>query len=459
MGKMKQNICLKKTEEALSENGIQANVGLLVAVSGGADSVALLHLLLRLHPGKLSVCHVQHGIRGEQAEKDMAFVQALSKKWGLAFFGHEANVPAIAKEKGMTMEEAARFVRYSLLEQTRAACGAELIVTAHHMDDQAETVLMHLLRGSGLSGLCGMRVKSGRLFRPLLHCAKEELMEYVAQEGLGFCTDETNASLLYTRNKIRHSLIPVLLEYNAAISKTLANTAGLLQEEEAYLEQLAEQALNAAETGVAHRYDRAKLASLEKPLKSRALRMALLRAEALYSVSQAGIERLCGLLELQTGARAPLKNGFLARISYEYLWIGQETGGKLQPVEIPFQLEGETKTPWGSFLAQSAASLKKDGGPFVAYMDQDKLPKEITVRTRRPGDLFFPLGAPGKRKLKSYLIDKKIPREERDFPLIASNAEVLFFPGGTVSERVCVTEDTKQILCVLFSKNVSTEKE
>ncbi|HWR21978.1 MAG TPA: tRNA lysidine(34) synthetase TilS, partial [Feifaniaceae bacterium] len=400
--------CAASVTAAFAANGITQQDGLLVGVSGGMDSVALLHILCSLRAAggvkKLFAAHVDHGIRAAAGE-DAAFVRALCARWDVALYETRVDVPKLKRGTGQTLEEAARAARYAFLREAKQKSGADWIVTAHHMDDQAETVLMHLLRGAGLSGLCGMRPVSGGIFRPLLGVSRTEIAAYAEENALSYRTDETNLTPCCLRNRIRLELLPLLKEgYNPSVSEGLARMAALLSEDEAYLTAEAEQRLMEAVLP-AGGYDRDKLAALPMPIQSRAVRLMLAKEGALYGIRQAGVNRLCALLRGRTGARMALPNGTEARVRYGAILIGKPEAAA-GDFEAPFCWPGETGTPAGAYTAAFADSLKRDEGAFVAYMDADRLPAGMVARVRRPGDRFYPLGAPGGRKLKEYLIDK-----------------------------------------------------
>ncbi len=446
--------CTAKVAAAIAANGIGQQDGLLVGISGGPDSVALLHMLCGLRQSgqvkRLFAAHVNHGIRSAPAEEDAAFVRALCAEWDVALYETRVDVPKLQLELGQTLEEAARSARYAFLREAKQASGSSWIVTAHHMDDQAETVLLHLLRGTGLAGLCGMKAVSGDIFRPLLDVSRAELLAYAEANGLSYRTDETNMEPCCLRNRIRLELLPLLREgYNPSISEGIARMAALLGEDEAYLAAEAAQRLLEAELPSGG-YDRKLLASLPMPIQTRAVRMMLSREGALYNLQQAGVYRLCTLLKGRTGTRMELPNGMEAQVHYDAIIIGKPEADGVEPVETTWLWPGETKTPQGAYIAEFTPGWRQDESAFVAYMDADKLPAEAVVRTRRPGDRFRPLNAPGTRKLKDYLIDKKFPQTERRLPLIASGGDVLFFPGGTVAHAVRVGEETKRVLRVAF---------
>jgi tRNA(Ile)-lysidine synthase len=445
--------CVLRVAALLKEYDAAGEAGLLVGISGGPDSVALLHMLHCLERagvvGRLYAAHMHHGIRGESADEDAAFVRALCCEWGIPLFEERADAVSLSEQEGLTLEEAARNARYAFLRRAKGECGAQYIVTAHHRDDQAETVLLHLLRGAGLAGLCGMQVRAGDILRPLLTTSREELLAYLKEEGLVYRTDESNLEPGCMRNRIRLELLPLLRrEYNPAVADSLCRMAELLFEDESLLRAQAEQALDAARLPQGG-YACDALLRLPMALQSRAVRIALEREGALYDMQRGGIQSVCALLRARTGARMELPRSLQARISYGMFIIEPVITGQ-SDFETQFLWPGDTLTPQGRFVARFADSLRKDENARVAYFDADKLPPDASVRRRIPGDRFHPLGAPGIRKLKDYLIDKKIPRPKRDVPLIASGRNVLFFPGGTVSQTICVRDGTQRILRVEY---------
>lgn len=225
------------------KNLLQPEAHYLLAVSGGADSLALAHACAALAAqgwGSYSVCHVEHGLRGEEALRDMQAVQRACKAWGLPCFTEHVQAAAYAAQYHLSTEDAARRLRYAALRRVAAQQGAAAIVTAHHEGDQAETLLLRLLRGAGLQGLAGMRAQQGDIIRPLLALPKSLLEDYCSAEGIAVCYDSTNADTAYTRNRVRLELVPYLeRSFNPALVPSLARTAALLAQDAECLEQLA----------------------------------------------------------------------------------------------------------------------------------------------------------------------------------------------------------------------------
>lgn len=450
------DVC-KAAEEAIRANRlIGPGQGVVAAVSGGADSVALLMCLHALAPRlgfTLYAAHLHHGIRGESANEDQSFTQALCQRLGVPFYTARADVPALAKALGQSLEEAGREARHAFLEEARLHFGAERIALAHHLDDQAESLLLHLFRGSGLAGLCGMRAARGALIRPLLGVRRQDIESYLLAEGQPWRTDETNFSAeAGTRNRLRLELLPYVehrLNPNAA--RALAGTAQLLAQDEDFLLALAQKELSAARN--ARGYDRARLFALAPALRSRALRLALAEAGAKRDVERRHVDMLTNLLSAGTGAHLDLP-GVLADISYESLLLSPAREKSARPAFcLPLSLNGETQTPLGVFFVSAYdGPLARD--PAVAILDADKLPAELWVRPRQPGDRFFPLGAPGHKKLKDFLIDRKVPRELREGPMVFNGTNVLFAPGLGISEEVKTDEATRRRLRVTYMQTI-----
>lgn len=451
----------QRVADFIAQHGLlQAGSKVVAGVSGGADSVALLHTLWSLAPSlelKLFAAHLNHGIRGAAADADEEFVRGLCEFYGVPLYRGRADVPSLARSQGQTLEQAGRTARYGFLEEARRYFDADVIAVAHHMDDQAETLLLHLVRGAGLGGLTGMKPKRGRVIRPLLALRRSEIEAYLAEEGLAFCTDETNLLRDGMRNRMRLDVIPYLTEYvNPETVSALCAAAELLGRDEVYLSQNAQQALSAAQKGE-NAYDRAVLAALPPALMGRAVRMALAAAGATVNIERVHVEQVCAILQGRTGAWLHLP-GVDVWTEYALVRVGKRPCEDVEGFQVPLARTGETRVPGGVFFAEEVEPQGFVRAPFTACLDADKLPdSELCVRTRLPGDRFFPLNAPGRRKLKEFFIDKKVPREKRGMPLIAAGQEVLFVPGYCVADTVKVDEKTARILRVTFLPRADAE--
>lgn len=425
------------TDSTWTACGVSERDGVLVALSGGADSVALLLELHELYGNgrilRLEAAHLHHGIRAQDADRDAAFVQALCNRLNVPLHAERIDVPRTAKESGQSMELAARNARYAFLERVRADRDLDCIAIGHHRDDQAETLLLHLLRGSGSDGLAGMRIRSGRLIRPLLYTSKEEILAYLKERGQSFCTDATNFETDATRNRIRLNVIPVFETVNPSIRRTLAETAAHIAEDADYLNALAEEAKRTC--GM----NREKLLHLPRPVRLRVLRDLL----PYRDFTHADLDRLDALLRGNTGDTATLKNGVTAWLDAKDLRIGKPEN---EPFSVRVPRNGSVKLPNGTLTAEPVDRAVIPCGGSDAYLDADRIKGAVTARNPVNGDRFTPLGMQGTKLLSDYLSDRKIPRFERDIPVLCDEHGVVWVAGYTVDERMRVTADSKNIL-------------
>lgn len=372
----------------------------VAAVSGGADSVCLLHLLYRLRREwgfQLSCAHINHGLRAEAAE-DAAFVEALCKEWNIPFLLHEENVQKTAEAEKLSLELAGREVRYRFLKNL----GADAVLTAHNKNDAAESVLMHLIRGSGLDGLCGMQKKRGDgVCRPLLRFTRTQIEAYLREHSMSWREDETNSDVRYTRNKIRHELLPLILEINPSFLETVERMTEILTEENRYLEIQAEKTSAVRNEKAATVFSADALLSMPLALRRRAVREA--------ADSFADVNKILALLEKKNGSAHMLSNGKKAEREYGSVVVYSPNAEKPAPVKLPEK--GEVR--FGRYR-------------IIVGEDGMALPrKAYTVRTRQNGDVFTPEGIQGHKKVGDFFTDEKIPRRKRDvYPLIESEGQI-----------------------------------
>ena len=419
---------------------VQPGQTVAAALSGGRDSVCLLHVLHRLSVKlsfKLMAIHVHHGLR-EEADADEAFCRELCSRWGIPLLVTKVDTPARVKETGESVEEAARNLRYTALEELVKTGTVHRIALAHHQQDQAETVLLHLLRGSGLTGLCGMRAKRLPYIRPLLEVSADEIEKYLKENDLPHVEDVTNHDTAYRRNHIRHQLLPLLQqEYNPEIVRALAQMAANLQEEETYLERQTPDVSEEISIGWLLQYP--------VNLQKRILRKWLRKQGLMQDVQQVHIEQLLELAKGQTGRRISLPKGLTAQKSYDILVIHRSVPCPALPQGFPsFQME---YVPLAQAMEQWDGQQQVPALPEEKWLSADALSSRPEWRTRRRGDYIVAAG--GRKKLKDFLIDAKVPREERDrLPLLADGAHVLWVFGYRISDDVRITENTQQVLHV-----------
>lgn len=429
----------------------------VLAVSGGPDSVALLHVLLNLAPLyhlSLHVAHLNHMFRGEEARADAVFVAALAQSYRLPATIASRDVPALRRKARLSAQEAARKARYQFLEEVARATGAQKIALGHQADDQAETVLLNFLRGSGLAGLGGMPPRRGKFIRPLIEVTRKEIETYNAYHHLSFREDASNQKPLYLRNRLRHELFPLLLRYNPRLIETLLRSASILQEENAYLEAEAQKAFLLLTENQAGRLS-LSLAFLSYPpaLQRRLVRLAYetLLPES-KGLSFAQVEKVRTVAQGETGKSVLLPQGVKAVKSYGKI-VFTLLPEKKEEFCLPLQVPGETclfpflnKKMGASFFPWDL-DKKISPSPHEAYLDLAQVSLPLWVRSRRPGDVFWPLGAPGRKKLKDFLIDARVPRAEREkIPLVANKQEIVWVAGLRPGHPFRVTRDTKQVL-------------
>ena len=414
------------------------NVRIAVAVSGGVDSVVLLHKMYSLQremEWTLSVVHCEHGIRGDDSRADGRFVKSLAERYGLPFTCFSADCPALAKEKKVSLEVAAREFRYESFEKLIVRGEAEYIALAHHLDDGAETTLFRLCRGTSLRGVSGMSVVCGSLLRPLLDESKAEILDYAASHGLDHRTDETNFERDATRNVLRLDVMPVLEREIPGAARSIVQFASLAKEDDEYLYSLAE---SLVEYETPQGADSGWRVAFGAPvLFRRACLIVLERLGLEKDYTAKHLQALDGLRQSQTGARAVLPHGIVGVRSYEKVafFIGEEKSEELP--EIRFSL-GEFV--WGRYALNISRSDM--GTPFLRA-DLDKIPKDAIIRSRKEGDVFRKFGG-GEKSLKKFLIDRKIPAQLRDgLPLLAQGNEILAVLGVEISEKIKVTNETK----------------
>ncbi len=422
----------------------------VVGFSGGADSVALLHFLASMREEfqwELSALHVHHGLRGAEADADAAFATAFAATLGISCAVKRVDVRAESRERRMGEEECGRLLRYGMLQEEAGTEG--WIVVAHHQKDQAETLLMRLCRGTGLTGLTAMSPVRDKLCRPLLFCTRKEIEDYCKENYLVWREDSSNSEEKYTRNKLRHRVIPALEEINSSAVAHIAETAALLSKEEDYLEREAARFYEVVRLdGTAGEVclHRKKLQELHPAMKRRVLRKAL-SVFMQTDIGQAQIVALEELLEKETGKRRHLLGGVLAENRYEAMVLYQEKeaqAGFCLPLSVGESVfVAEAGLHIMLWVSEEMTDVRSDG--TEAVFDYDTINGAMFCRTRKTGD-FIRLRQ-GRKKLKDIFIDEKIPRAERErIPLIVMGDEVLWIPFLRISTSYAVTEKTKRFL-------------
>jgi tRNA(Ile)-lysidine synthase len=439
----------------------------LVALSGGADSVAVLHLLRDLeHEGDLVVvgaAHLNHGLRGADADADEAFCRALAERLNLAFVSARVDVATLAREQKRSIEDAGRSARYAFLERAAAEVGADVIATAHTRDDQAETFLLRLLRGAGTRGLASIQPRRGRVIRPVLDVARTELRNFLAMRGEAYREDATNADVSVPRNRIRHELIPYIQSrFSPAAPELLARQAALARDDEDFLQQLAIESLDRIVLrengpGESIELDAAALAAAPRALGSRVAHSVLSRLAVARAIGAAHVERL---LALAANGKEGACISFPGQYAQRHGGVIRLVAGRGAPTQgqnsFAFELSIPGEVRWQpdgwSIRAEHLASGPNDRqwaakGPEVG-VSAASVTLPLGIRSRRPGDRFHPLGAPGVRKLQDFLVDRKVPRAERDaLPLVVDGRDrIVWVVGHSVGEDFRVIDPSAGVL-------------
>ena len=458
---------LKKVRDYMREHEMTApGDAVIVALSGGADSVCLLTVLKQLATPEflLRAVHVHHGIRGAEADRDEAFAQKLCESLSVPLCVAYCHVPAYAAEHGLSEEEAGRILRYQVLEKEAGKWEQELpagsrvkIALAHHRDDNAETILHHLLRGSGLTGLAGIRPVQGRRIRPLLCVGREEIRAYLEAGHISWCEDSTNQSPDYTRNRIRSQVLPLLkTAVNEQAEEHILQAGQIIGQADAYLRQQAEEIWQEAVCG--REEDLAAIPLTAFARQPEILKTYLIRhmLDQLHpGWKDIGSRHFTAIAELAgkpVGSRLDLPGGLMARTGYETLEIVRKTEREVS-VKTESGADGEIhgrqtvpELHMTVFSRQKDQEIPKN--QYTKWFDSDKIKGTLSVRTRRTGDyLILPSG--GSKTIARYMIDEKIPKEKREqILLLAEGSHVLWVVGFRISEYYKIEEHTENILQV-----------
>lgn len=436
----------------------------LAAVSGGPDSVALLHFLRRIGPEAgiaLHVAHLHHGLRGKDADDDAEFVRSLAQRLGLPASLGAADTLSLKAEQGGSVQEAARRARYAFLEATARSAGANKIALGHNEDDQAETILLNLLRGTGPKGLTGMPPVRLPYIRPLIETSRAEILAYCEREGLAFREDPSNLKTDYLRNRIRHKLLPLLeSEYHPGVRRSLLRLARLLSDDASIAEEAAELSWRdtvSSHTGERTIFSRPVFEALPAALQRRLLRKAIEAASGdLMGVSFGTIEGILASFRERLPFEHTLPGG-LAHVAGDsgFLKVARSVNlPEIAPFAYPLAVPGVAVIPetgqkiTARYLPESPAAfpLPESG---EAVLDADRLRGPLTVRNRRAGDRMQPLGMQGSKKLHDLFIDRKIPRSERPrLAVVADEGKIVWVAGIALSELVKVTGRTQRWLWV-----------
>ena len=456
----------------------------VVALSGGPDSVALLRLLRELEPsGALIVAaavHLNHGLR-ETAHRDEQFSRALAADLGVPFRSDLADVRGRAEGLGVSLEDAGRRARYELFERAASEFNADAVATGHTRDDQAETFLLRLIRGAGPRGLGGIHPKAGRTIRPLLDIGRDELRGYLAALGQPFCEDESNSDVSIPRNRVRHLLLPLLTrEFSPGIVDVLAREAAIARDDE---DRLQTEAIDLLDSIVLDRSDRLQrgpqglqsattaietvelnaraLCALHPAVRTRVAREALAILAPARFVGYEDVDRLLGLVGQGPSASVSLRGQHACKQGERIVLSRKPFAAFANSFNVLLSIPGEaTAGEWIVTAEKEAGDIQPGQSPGTGTLNvkcpwlqvtvrADRVTAPLTVRSRRPGDRVKPAGLGGRvKKLQDVLVDRKVPRRERDFlPLVVDSADtIVWVVGESVTEDFRVTSPSQGVI-------------
>lgn len=446
---------VKKTIEKYNMLTVADHV--LVGLSGGPDSVCLLYLLHLLKPEyklKISAAYIDHGLRPEDIPKEIEFCNLLCKSLDIPFHTKAVDVKTYAVQEKINLQEAARILRYASLEQISLLIKAHKIAIAHNADDQAETVIMRLLRGAGPAGLSGIHPVRKKIIRPLIEVEREEIENFLREKNMAYITDPSNESLKYLRNRIRYTLMPIIKSISPQAIKIISKTAEILREENDYINITVSKTLMRL---ISRKTDQ-KVELFCNPMEPlnivilrRALRVAIDGVRDLRGITFEHIEEIIKLIKNgKPGDRIYLPKGIRVIKGYSTVVITAEPPQRLSTYEVT--------QPGDIFLKEASVvlSLKEikreelpnfGDGKNTIYLDMDKLKFPLIIRARRPGDYFYPFGFGKRKKLQDFFVDEKIPRDERDIvPVIESNGSIVCIAGYRLDDRFKIDNTTKRCL-------------
>jgi tRNA(Ile)-lysidine synthase len=422
----------------------------LLAVSGGVDSMVMLHLFSRLREQmklRLSVIHVNHQLRGEESMGDEKFVMEMSDYYHIPFFCERIDVMSYAHELGLSKQLAARQLRYECFERARGKVGADAVATAHHADDNAETVLLNIVRGTGIRGLAGIPPKRepGCIIRPLLFAARKEIEAYAAEQGIKYRSDSSNRSLAYRRNELRHNILPALQKRNPNIVKTLNAIADRMQDVNEKMRRLVDETM----CSIIRKDPQGRFALNVKKLKSEPdFLWDEIFVELLTRMDIEPTEKKVSALHLlctqPTGRMVELSGKFAAYHDRDHIVfkISDDEQPNIRKVEFGYSYD--YKNYLVSISKPERVPSTYAGTHEVEYIDAERLGTQLVLRPWHAGDWFIPLGMKTKKKLSDFFTDQKIPRYQKtSVPVLESDGIIVWICGKRLDDRFKLTDRTK----------------
>lgn len=452
----------KVIDTVIKNKLINKGDNIVVGVSGGPDSIALLFILEELQEiikFNLFVAHINHGIRGEEADKDEHYVKNVCEKLNIPFYSKKVNMDKYAKKHRLSSEEAGRVIRYKFFRELLSKNGGGKIAVAHNKNDQAETLILRIVRGTGIDGLKGMEYKKNDVIRPLLDIDRSEIEKFCQDNCLDARIDKTNLETIYGRNKVRLELIPYIEKnFNEGIIDTLVRTSKIMQLESNFLKKHAKKIYGQIlikKDKNSIKLNNKEFLKIHDGMKSRVLRNSI--ENLIGHIKGVEEKHIASIIELSfnenTGKEIHIGNNIRVKISYDYLII--ENGNKkIKTIDTrkKVNIDGVTNIKELKMTLKTELIDRKKFNfntkdRFIKYFDYDKIRGDLFIRNRKSGDKFTPLGMKGTKKIKDFFIDEKIPREERNkIPFIVDEEEITWVVGYRINEKYKITEKTERIL-------------
>ena len=449
-------------------NMFEVNDKVVVALSGGPDSICLLHILHTLKDElniSIVAAHVNHCLRGEAADNDEMYVKKICEELGIQCFVKREDVHRISKERGISCEMAGREVRYQFFEEVLHKINGNKIAIAHNANDQAETVLMRILRGTGLEGLVGIRPVRDNIFvRPIINLTRDEIENYCEINKLNPRIDKTNFENIYTRNKIRLELIPYIQKnFNSDVIEVLNRFSDTVKIDNEYINNVAKEKYNEySEISKEKIILKGQLFKEHEAILTRVIRIAIKNIKGdLNNLEKNHIYDIIDIQKKSTGKYIMLPSGIRVTNNYGDIYVyKEEKKHKVQKInkEVELNLLEENvltnhKLKITLDIIKSKEDIKFDKSPLIKYFDYDKIKGVIKLRYRKNGDKFMPFGMSGSKKLKDLFIDLKIPKERRDsIPLITFGDDIAWIVGYRISDKFKINKDTKSILKIKIER-------
>ena len=452
----------KRVLEYILENELlQEKEKVVVGVSGGPDSICLLEVLYRLKSQleiELAVAHINHMLRGEEANEDEKYVNNFCLERGIEVYSKRININEFAKKQKMSTETAGREARYQFFKEVMKKTNSNKIATAHNANDQVETIFMRIMRGTGLEGLTGIPVKRDSIYiRPILFLQREEIEWYCEKNNLNPRIDKSNMERDYSRNKIRLDIIPYMKEnFNSDVVKVINRMANTLKEDNELIESVIDEYFfKYCKVEKSYIIIRSDIADCKSVIINRVIRKATsIISGSAYNIEAKHIVGVKKLFQLGTNKRVDLPNGLYAENVYGDIYIRkvESEGDKYYEEVVINKADIESEFIFGAYyikfeVLENVKNIKFADNSFIKYFNYDKINGNIIIRTRKNGDKMTPLGMNGRKKIKDIFIDSKVSVSQRNVvPIIQFDDEVAWLVGLKVSNEYKVTKETKKLL-------------